>query len=126
MTIDFDDIRETAVRALEDSDYKDELDALLDEFRDLFVDDAESYLERVVSTFIGDGYDPAQYSAFVDALDDDQLVAEAGATADQIAGLAATYSKKKQFLEDLKNSASLVVRNALIAALTTSLDPAAE
>lgn len=125
MSIDFDSIKEAAKDALEDAGYKDELDALLDEYKDLFVDEAKGYLKAVVSTFKGNDYDPEKYAEFIATLDDDQLIAEAAGTADEIAGLVATYNKKKQFLKDLKGSASTVARKALVAGLVSFVGPAA-
>lgn len=124
MSLDFDGLKEAAKEALEDSGYKEELETLLDEYKDLFVDEAKGYLKGVVATFKGDEYDPEKYAQFVATLDDDQLIAEAAATADEIAGLVATYTKKKQFLEDLKSSASTVARKALVAGLTAYVGPA--
>jgi len=125
MSIDFDSIKEAAKEALEDAGYKEELDELLDEYKDLFVDEAKGYLKAVVSTFKGDDYDPDKYAEFVATLDDDQLIAEAAATADEIAGLVATFNKKKQFLDDLKGSASTVARKALVAGLASFVGPVA-
>ena len=125
MSIDFDSIKEAAKEALEDAGYQDELDDLLDEYKDLFVDEAKGYLKAIVSTFKGDDYDPKKYAEFITTLDDDQLIAEAGSTADDIAGLVATYNKKRQFVKDLKGSASSVARKALVAGLASFVGPVA-
>ena len=125
MSIDFDSIKEAAKEALEDAGYQDELDALLDEYKDLFVDEAKGYLKAIVSTFKGNDYDPKKYAEFITTLDDDQLIAEAGSTADNIAGLVATYNKKRQFVKDLKGSASSVARKALVAGLASFVGPVA-
>lgn len=125
MSIDFDSIKEAAKEALEDAGYQDELDDLLDEYKDLFVDEAKGYLKAIVSTFKGDDYDPKKYAEFISTLDDDQLIAEAGSTADDIAGLVATYNKKRQFVKDLKGSASSVARKALVAGLASFVGPVA-
>jgi len=125
MSIDFDSIKEAAKEALEDAGYQDELDDLLDEYKDLFVDEAKGYLKAIVSTFKGDDYDPKKYAEFITTLDDDQLIAEAGSTADDIAGFVATYNKKKQFVKDLKGSASSVARKALVAGLASFVGPVA-
>ncbi len=125
MAINFEGIKDAALEALEDSNAKEELLGLLEANKDVFVEEGRGYLKAIVATFTGDKYDPAKYAEFIAALDDDQLVAEAAATADEIDGLVARYSAKKKFLEDLKSTASFIVRKAIVAGLTAYTGPAA-
>jgi hypothetical protein len=122
---DFDGVKDVALEALEDANAKEELLGVLNEHKGVFVDEAKGYLQAVVSTFKGDKYDPAKYAEFIDALSDEQLVAEAGATADEIDGLVASYNAKKKFIEDLKTTVSFVARKAIVAGLTAYVGPAA-
>ncbi len=125
MAIDFEGIKDAALDALEDSNAKEELLEVLKNNKGVFVEEGRVYLKAIVSTFTGDEYDPAKYAEFIARLDDDQLVAEAAATADEIDGLVARYNAKKKFLEDLKTTVSFVVRKAIVAGLTAYLGPAA-
>ena len=125
MPIDFDGVKEAALDALEDANAKEELLAVLNEHKGVFVNEGKGYLSAVVATFKGDKYDPAKYAEFIDALSDEQLVAEAGATADEIDGLVASYNAKKKFIEDLKTTVSFVARKAIVAGLTAYVGPAA-
>ncbi len=125
MPIDFNGVKDAALDALEDANAKEELLGVLNEHKGVFVNEAKGYLTAVVSTFNGDKYDPAKYAEFIDALSDEQLVAEAGATANEIDGLVASYNAKKKFLEDLKTTVSFVARKAIVAGLSTYVGPAA-
>ena len=125
MPMDFDGVKDAALNALEDANAKEELLGVLTEHKGVFVDEARGYLKAIVSTFTGDKYDPEKYAEFIDALSDEQLVAEASATADDIDGLVASYNAKKKFLEDLKTTVSFVARKAIVAGLTAYVGPAA-
>ncbi len=125
MTIDFNGIKNAALDALEDANAKEELLGVLNDNKDVFVDEAKGYLKAVVSTFTGDKYDPAKYAEFIAALSDEQLVAEVAATADEIDGLVASYNAKQKFIEDLKSTVSFVARKAIVAGLTAYVGPAA-
>ncbi len=122
---DFNGVKDVALEALEDANAKEELLGVLNEHKGVFVDEATGYLQAVVSTFKGDKYDPAKYAEFIAALSDEQLVAEAAATADEIDGLVASYNAKKKFIEDLKTTVSFVARKAIVAGLTAYVGPAA-
>jgi hypothetical protein len=125
MGIDFNDIKDKAVDALEAAEYKEELKSLLDEYKELFKDETVGYFKGLIRTFTGkdNDFDPEAYAEFIAALDDAQLVVEAAATADEIEGLVVRYNKKKQFVEDLKSTTSLIVRKAIMAALVAYLGP---
>lgn len=125
MPIDFAGVKEAALDALEDANAKEELLGVLNDNKDVFVDEAKGYLKAIVATFKGDKYDPAKYAEFIAALSDEQLIAEAAATADDIDGLVASYNAKKKFLEDLKTTVSFVARKAIVAGLTAYVGPAA-
>lgn len=125
MPIDFAGVKEAALEALEDANAKEELLAVLDANKGVFVEEGRGYLKAIVATFTGNQYDPAKYSEFIAALDDEQLVAEAAATANEIDGLVARYNAKKKFLEDLKTTVSFIVRKAIVAGLTAYTGPAA-
>ena len=125
MTITFDGVKNAALDALADANAKEELLAVLNDNRSLFVEEAQGYLRADLATFMGDKYDSEKYSEFITALDDGQLVAEAAATADEIAGLTASYNGKKKFVRDLKTTISLVARKAIVAVLSAHLEPAA-
>lgn len=125
MSIDFEGVKDAALDALEDANAKEELLGVLNDNKDVFVDEAKGYLKAVVATFKGDKYDPAKYAEFIAALSDEQLIAEAAATADEIDGLVASYNAKKKFLEDLKTTVSFVARKAIVAGLTAYVGPAA-
>ena len=125
MPIDFDGVKNAALEALDDANAKDELLGVLEEHKGVFVDEGKSYLKAIVSTFKGDKYDPDKYADFIAALSDEQLVAEAAATADEIDGLVASYNAKKKFIEDLKSTVSFVARKAIVAGLTAYVGPAA-
>ena len=125
MPIDFEGVKNAALDALEDANAKEELLGVLNDNKDVFIDEAKGYLKAVVATFTGDKYDPAKYAEFIDALSDEQLVAETGATADEIDGLVASYNAKKKFIEDLKTTVSFVARKAIVAGLTAYVGPAA-
>jgi hypothetical protein len=125
MPIDFNGVKDAALDALEDANAKEELLGVLDEHKGVFVNEAKGYLSAIVTTFKGDKYDPAKYAEFIDALSDEQLVAEAAATADEIDGLVASYNAKKKFIEDLKSTVSFVARKAIVAGLSAYVGPAA-
>ncbi len=125
MPIDFAGVKDAALDALEDANAKEELLGVLNDNKDVFVDEAKGYLKAIVATFKGDKYDPAKYAEFIAALSDEQLIAEAAATADEIDGLVASYNAKKKFLEDLKTTVSFVARKAIVAGLTAYVGPAA-
>lgn len=125
MSVDFDGIKDAALDALEDANAKDELLDVLKDNKDVFVDEAKGYLKAVVATFKGDKYNPEKYAEFIAALSDEQLIAEAAATADEIDGLVASYNAKKKFIQDLKTTVSFVVRKAIVAGLTAYVGPAA-
>jgi len=125
MSINFEGIKDAALDALEDSNAKEELLNLLKDNKEIFVEEGRGYLKAIVATFTGDKYDPEKYAEFIAALEDDQLVAEAAATANEIDGLVARYNAKKKFLEDLKSTASFIVRKAIVAGLTAYTGPAA-
>ena len=125
MPISFDGVKNAALDALADANAKEELLAVLNDNRSLFVAEAQGYLRAVLATFMGDKYDSEKYAEFIAALDDEQLVAEAAATADEIDGLVASYDGKKKFVRDLKTTISLVVRKAIVAGLSAHVEPAA-
>jgi len=125
MPLSFDGVKDAALDALEDANAKEELLSVLNDNKEVFVDEARGYLKAIVATFSGDKYDPEKYSEFIAALDDEQLVAEAAATADEIDGLVASYNAKKKFLKDLKTTASFIARKAIVAGLTAYVGPAA-
>lgn len=125
MTISFDGIKDAALDALEDSNAKEELLGLLIDNKGIFVEEGRGYLKAIIATFKGGEYNPEKYSEFIAALDDEQLIAEAAATADEIEGLVVRHNAKKKFLADFKNIASLVVRKAIVAGMTVYLGPAA-
>ena len=125
MPMDFEGVKEAALNALEDANAKEELLAVLDEHRGVLLNEGKGYLSAVVATFSGDKYDPVKYAEFIDALTDEQLVAEAGATANEIDGLVASYNAKKAFIEDLKTTVSFIARKAIVAGLSTYVGPAA-
>jgi len=125
MPISFEGVKDAALEALEDANAKEELLRLMSDNKGVFVDEAKGYLKAIVATFKGDKYDPATYAEFIAALDDEQLVAEAAATADEIDGLVASYNAKKKFLKDLKTTASFVARKAIVAGLSMYVGPAA-
>ena len=126
MTITFDGVKNAALDALVDVNAKEELLGVLNDNKAVFVDEAKGYLKAIVSTFTGDKYDAEKYAQFIDILSDEQLVAEASATADEIDGLAAKYNAKKKFLKDLKTTVSLVARKAIVSALSTHVGSAAD
>lgn len=121
----FDAIKDAALDALTDDSAKDELLAVLDDNKDVLINEGKGYLKAIVATFTGDEYDPEKYAEFIAALSDEQLVAQAAATADEIDGLVASYQKKLKFVEDLKTTVSFVVRKAIVAGLTAYTGPAA-
>jgi hypothetical protein len=125
MTIDFDGIKNAALNALEDANAKEELLDVLKDHKGVFVEEGRGYLKAIVATFTGNQYNPEKYAEFISTLDDEQLVAEAAATANELDGLVARYNAKKKFLEDLKTTVSFVVRKAIIAGLTAYTGPAA-
>lgn len=123
--LSFENIKDAALDALEDSGAKDEVVGILKSNKDLFVDEAKGYLKAIVSTFKGDQYDPEKYAEMIAIMDDEQLVAEVQATAAEIAGIRATVDAKKKFCEDLKTVASAVARKAIVAGLSAYVGPAA-
>ena len=126
MTITFDGVKNAALDALADANAKEELLGVLNENKAVFVDEAKGFLKAIVSTFTGDKYDPEKYAKFITLLSDEQLVAEASATADEVDGLVAKYTAKARFLEQLKTTVSLVVRKAIVAGLATHVGSAAD
>jgi hypothetical protein len=125
LPVDFAGVKKAALNALEDANAKEELLAVLNDNKGVFVEEGRGYLKAIVATFTGNKYDPAKYAEFIAALDDEQLVAEAAATANEIDGLVARYNAKKKFLSDLKTTASFIVRKAIVAGLTAYVGPAA-
>lgn len=69
--------------------------------------------------------DPAAYERFVKALSDEALAAEAEANADELEGLLAALASKRALADDLKATAFVVVRGALVAALVAAFPAAA-
>ena len=123
--INFEEMKDAALGALEDANAKEELLDLLEKNKDVLIGEGKGYLRAIVAVFTSEQYDPEKYAEFVEALDDEQLTAEVNATADELDGLVVSYGKKKKFIEDLTETVSFVVRKALVAALSVYTGPAA-
>ena len=63
----------------------------------------------------------AAYAKAVDALDAEELIAEAGATADESEALLATNEARRELLDDMAATVSVVVRGVVGAALAAML-----
>jgi len=125
MPLDFDSVKDAAIAALKDAGAKEELEELVDEYKDLFVDEGKEYLMQVVEIFKGPSYNPEKYQQMLEGLGDEELAARIRDTADEIAGLVKTVHQKKRFIKDLKKKSLGVVKRAAVAMLATYLGPLA-
>ena len=123
MPLDFDSVKDAAIDALKDAGAKEELKELVDEYKDLFVDEGKDYLMQIIEVFKGPSYNPEKYQQMLDDLGDEELAARVHETADEIVELVETVHQKKRFIKDLKKKSLSVVKRAIVAMLATYLGP---